>query len=53
MLGMIMLRLVGKGKILLSMLMVSVMYLHSSVLEEDILEHSNARCHMCIFLVNL
>ena len=37
----------------MSILTVSVMYLHSSMQEEDILEHSNGKCRLCTFLVNL
>ena len=41
------------AKILLSILMVSVMCLHFIMQEEDILEHTNAKCHVCTLLVNL
>jgi hypothetical protein len=34
---------------LLSVLMTSVMCLHSSLHEESILEHTNAKCHLCMF----
>ena len=33
--------------------MASVMCLHFSMQEEDILEHTNAKCHLCTLLVNL
>ena len=36
--------LVCKGKILLRIVMPSVIYLHFSMQEEGILEHSNAKC---------
>ena len=32
--------------------MASGMHLHFSMQEEDILEHTNAKCHLCIHLVN-
>ena len=36
-----------QGKILLSILMASVMYLHPSMQEEDVLEHTNVKWHLC------
>ena len=39
--------LVCKGKKFPSVLMASVMYLHFSMQEEDIMEHTNAKCHLC------
>ena len=41
------LHLVCKGKIVLSILMASVMCLHFCMQEEDILEHSNGKYHLC------
>ena len=32
---------------ILGVLMVSAMYLHFSMQEEDILEHTNGECHLC------
>ena len=45
--------LVYKGKILLSILMASAMCLHFSMPKEDVLEHTNPKCHLCALLVNL
>ena len=39
--------LIYKGKTTLSILMAIVMCLHFSSQEEDILEHTNAQCHVC------
>ena len=39
--------LVCEGKILLSILMTSVMYLQLSMQEKYIIEHTNATCHLC------
>ena len=50
---MIVLRLVCKGKILLSILMTHVMCLHKSMQEEDIIDRTNAKCHLSVFLVSL
>jgi hypothetical protein len=44
---MIVLHVRCKGKIILSILMTSVMCLHLSMQEEDILEHTNGKCHLC------
>ena len=44
---MIMLRLACKGERVLSILMGSVMCLHFSMQEEDILENNNAMCQLC------
>ena len=33
--------------ILLNIVLASVMYLHSNMQEESILEHTNAKCHLC------
>ena len=41
-------RLVSKGENDLSILLASVTCLHFSVQEEDILEHANAKCRLCI-----
>ena len=35
-----------QGAILLSILMVSVVYLHFSMQEEDIIESTNVKCHL-------
>ena len=40
----------ARGKILLSTIMAGFMCLHFSMQEEDVLEHSNANCHVCIHL---
>ena len=34
-------------EVILSILMTSVMSLESNMQEEDILEHTNATCHLC------
>ena len=36
-----------QGKIILSILLASVMCLHFGMQEEDILERTNAKCHLC------
>ena len=36
-----------KGKIFLSVLMASVMFLRFRMQYEDILEHTNGKCHLC------
>ena len=41
-----------EGNILFSILMVSVMYLHCSMQEENILEHTNIKFHLCTFMKN-
>ena len=46
---MINMSLICKGKILLSLLMPSVMYLHFSMQEEEIREYTNAKCHVFTF----
>ena len=38
---------------LLSILMSNVMYLHFGMQEENVLEDTNAKCHLCALLVNL
>jgi hypothetical protein len=42
---MIVLHSVCKGKIKLSILMASVMFLHFGMQEEDTLEHNDTKCH--------
>ena len=37
----------AKGKIFVSVLVARVMCLHFDMQEEDILEHSNDKCHSC------
>ena len=44
---MIVLHVKCKGSIILSILMASVMHLHLSMQEEDILEHTNGKCQLC------
>ena len=44
---MIVLYISMQGKMILSILLASVMYLHFSVQEEDIIEHTNAKCRLC------
>ena len=41
-----------KREIFLRIPTTSVMCLHLSIQEEDIIEHTNAKCHMCTLLVN-
>ena len=38
---------VCKGKVLLSIQLAKVVCLHINMQEEDILEHTNVKCHMC------
>ena len=40
--------LVCKGKMLMNILMASVMCLPLSKQEEDVLDHTNVKCHLCI-----
>ena len=40
--------LVCKGKMFSSLLTTSVVCLHFSMQEKDILEHTNGMCHLCI-----
>ena len=37
----------ARGKIFLSVLLASVMFLHINMQEQDILEHTNGNCHLC------
>ena len=39
--------LICKGKFFFSILIARVMCLYFGVQEKDILEHTNAKCHMC------
>ena len=43
----------GGDIILLSILMASVMCLYFGMQEKDIFEHTNGKCRLCTFLVNL
>jgi hypothetical protein len=51
---MIVLHFSMQGNILFSLLMASVMRLHFSMQEEDVLEHTDGKCHVCKWqVVNL
>ena len=44
---MIVLHFSMQGEIFLTVLIASATYFHFSMQEEDILEHTNGKCHLC------